>query len=593
MTARATDLPGLLSDAGIRLKRTMTPGSEHKVVCPKCHGGKTREESLSVRIDEDGRGATWNCKRGSCGYADGGKIARDRETPRDRTPEPERRVVPPPTVDPREQDRGAGLYAFWEKRAISRETVDAFGLYLAKRWFPEHAGLPSGEYPAMVFPYLIDGRLVNRKYRSAKKMFMQEKDALPSLFNIDAVTSLDRVVWVEGEPDVLAMHEAGYPQTVSLPNGAPAANVKNDEKRYLPLDTHAEMLAKVERFILAGDMDAPGLALREELARRLGRHRCWLVTWPEGCKDANDTLLKGGPALVQAAIEAAEPYPIQGVQRLSGDTLLKLRRQPPPAVMTTGCGALNQALAFPTEGRLIVFVGIPSHGKTSVARFVMVHTMEHHDRRWAVFSPEMQPWEQFVASCAEVFHGKQFWPDPTMPLVPAMSDDEIAFAERWFRHRLVMLVSDAEDDPPTIDWIIDRARACVLRDGVTDLLIDPWNEVEHSRGGMTEAEYVGRSLQRLKAFGLRHGCNIWILAHPPNLRPVKPGAPIEAPGIYDISGGANWANKADLAITIHTPAGENTKVLLRKARFRRFGQRGASAEMAFDRATGRYSTPIG
>lgn len=592
MTDRATDLPGLLVDAGIRLKRTMSPGSSHKVVCPKCHGGSDKELSLSVTIDEDGRGATWKCHRGSCGHQGGGKIADAEGTRRPARAEPERRVVPPPKVDPKDQDRGQGLYAWWERRGISRETVDVFGLYLAKHWFPEHGGLPQGEHPAIVFPYLVGGKIVNRKYRSTRKMFMQEKDALPSLFNVDAVTSPDRVVIVEGECDVLAMHEAGYPQTVSLPNGAPAANVQHDDKRYLPLDTHADLLAKVERFILAGDMDAPGLALREELARRLGRHRCWLVTWPEGCKDANDTLLKGGAALVQTAIEAAEPYPISGVQVLKDDTLLALRRRPPPATMTTGCGAADDAVRIPTEGRVIVVTGIPGGGKSAWVRFMMVHQMEHFDRRWAVFSPEMEPWEEFAASCAEVFHRKLFWPDPQAPLVPAMSEEEIKQATMWFKRRLVLLVSDSEDTAPTLDWWIDTVRALILRHGITDALIDPWNEMDHTRGGLTTAEYISRSLQRLNAFARRHGINVWIVNHPHSLRPARPGDTVQPPGLYDMDGGAAWANKGALILTVHRPTDNpNTQLIVRKSKFRRLGRRGAMAEMAFDAMTGVYSTP--
>ncbi|RVX00471.1 Primase-like protein [Vitis vinifera] len=40
-----------------------------------------------------------------------------------------------------------------------------------------------------------------------------------------------------------------------------------------------EYLEKASRIILATDGDAPGLALAEELARRLGRERCWRVKW--------------------------------------------------------------------------------------------------------------------------------------------------------------------------------------------------------------------------------------------------------------------------------------------------------------------------
>ena len=594
MTERATDLIGLLTDAGIRLKRTMAPGSAHKVMCPKCEGGRTREESLSVKIDDDGQGATWNCKRGSCGWSDGGKVANpDRSVPRQAPPK-ERRVVPPPPVAPQDMSRGASLYDWWAKRGISRETVDAFGIYVTKHWFPEHSGLPQGEHPAIVFPYVVGGKIVNRKYRSTKKMFMQEKDALPSLFNIDAVTSFDRVAWVEGEADVLAMHEAGYPQTVSLPNGAPAANVKNDDQRYAPLETHGDLLAKLERIILAGDMDEPGLALREELARRLGRHRCWLVTWPEGCKDANETLVKRGREGVLAAIEAAEPYPIQGVQTLRDDTLLALRRRPPPPTMTTGCGAADEAVRIPGEGRVIVVTGIPGSGKSKWVTFCMVHQMEHFDRKWAVFTPEMEPWPEYAAACAEVLQRKMFWPDPKLPLVPTMSEEDIRFATQWLRTRLFMLVSDSEDEAPTLDWWIDAVRALVLRHGITDALIDPWNEMDHTRGGMTMAEYISRSLQRLNAFARRHGVNVWIVNHPHSLKPARPGDPVQPPGLYDMDGGAAWANKGALILTVHRPADNpHTQLIVRKAKFRRLGRRGAMAELAYDEAIGTYSTPAG
>ena len=53
-------------------------------------------------------------------------------------------------------------------------------------------------------------------------------------------------------------------------------------------------LATAKMIILATDNDKAGRALREELAIRLGRTRCWYVEYPDGCKDANDVLQKYG-----------------------------------------------------------------------------------------------------------------------------------------------------------------------------------------------------------------------------------------------------------------------------------------------------------
>ena len=577
-------LPELLIEAGIRLKH-WTPGHTEHLDCPKCGGGNHHDRgSLAVTIDPDGDGATWICHRGSCAWTDGirtGSAARARPS----APAAPRKPVSHSVAA--ETNRPDWLYQFFAERQIGARTVHAFGCYAVDRRFGDV------ELPAMVFPYRWHGEVVNRKYRARgeKRGQQQEAGALPTLFNVDRLGDAPaEIVWVEGEPDVMALFECGIERAVSLKDGAPSeAKFNPEDKRFEALRTHADMLAKVKRIVLAGDMDGPGLALREELARRLGRHRCWLVTWPDGCKDACDVLRAYGPDGVTSAIAGAEPYPIDGLQRITADRLLALRRLPPPGTMTTGTRSTDLVLRLPTEGRLIVVTGVPNHGKTSWTRFVMVHTATDHGRRWAVFSPEMQPWEHFAAQCAEVYLGKPFWPTPGYD---SMTDPEIVEAGRWLGDRITMLVCDSEDEAPTMDWLLERARAAVLRDGVTDLLIDPWNEVDQTRGSLSETEFIGRSLQRFKAFGLRHGCNVWLIAHPAKPSLLKSGEKRPAPGPYDISGSSHWANKPDLGLTLHSPDLGGSELHLWKSRMRRWGKRGSVAAMDYNEVTGCYSTPI-
>jgi hypothetical protein len=79
------------------------------------------------------------------------------------------------------------------------------------------------------------------------------------------------------------------------------------------------------------------------------------------------------------------------------------------------------------------------------------------------------------------------------------------------------------DNPPlapTIDWILEKARAAVLRHGVRGLVIDPYNEVEHHRDRNMNAAALhqiveelaqGQRLERSRApgraaaAGRRHG----------------------------------------------------------------------------------------
>lgn len=390
----------------------------------------------------------------------------------------------------------------------------------------------------------------------------------PWLFNVEALAQTDEAVICRDRDEVSALSESGVIGAITVIGG----------KWLKVLAENSDSLNGLRKVTLA----LPDGPMREEMARRLGRHRCYLLD-----RAVADIYAEGSATSVLEALQQATPYPIEGVQRLTVGSLLKLRRQPAPTVMTTGTQSSDDILKLPTEGRLIVITGIPSHGKTSWTRFVMVHTASQHSRRWCVFSPESQPWEEFVAQCAEAHMGKPFYPTGN---IPSMTDEEIAEAEAFLRDRVTMLVSDAEDEAPTLDWLLERFRACVLRNGVTDCLIDPWNEVEQIRGDMSETDYIGRSLQRLKSFAFRHGCNVWIVAHPAKPAPTRPNEKPAAPGPYAINGSSHWANKTDLGLTIHSPDPGLAQLHLWKPRLRRWGVRGGVATMEYDQLTGVYRT---
>lgn len=572
----------ILSGAGIWLK-SQRPGRVEKIICPKCEGGRTKEKSLRVVIDEDGNGALWKCYRGGCGMSGGGRTTNGSRSTAGH--EVRQRPVGKP-VTPHAPDvtarRPDWFWSFWDDRKIGARVIEKFGVYAVRRRFDAET-----EGEAIVFPYVWRGELRNRKYRHYpnKHPMLQEKEALPTLFNADILDAFpETVCWVEGEPDVLALAECGIDDVVSLKDGAPA-KAENSGRRYDAMATHEIELARVRRFILAGDSDAPGQALHEELARRLGRHRCWAVTWPEGCKDAGETLVKHGPDKVKACIEEAMAWPIEGIEKVQEGTLAKHGKRVPPQTMTTGTAATDNVVKLPAEGRLIVVTGYPSSGKTAWCRFAMVHTAMNFGRRWCVFSPECQPWEDFIVSVAETYSGKPFWP---VLGYSKMSDAEIDAAERWLGDKVAMLVCDALEQTPTLDWLMTRLEAVVLRDGITDFLIDPWNEIIQERGEMTETDYIGASLQRLKAFGLRHGVNIWIVAHPAKPPPVRGNEVRGAPGPYDISSSSHWFNKADVGLTVHSPEPGKSELWLWKARFRRFGIRNKRATVLHDAVTGRY-----
>jgi twinkle protein len=128
-----------------------------------------------------------------------------------------------------------------------------------------------------------------------------------------------------------------------------------------------------------------------------------------------------------------------------------------------------------------------------------------------------------------------------------------------------------------------------LLHGIKGVVIDPWNEIDHAYSGLTEAQYLSKSLSKIRQFARRNGVHIWVVAHPRNLQKDDHGG-YRPPTMYEISGGAHWRNKADCGICIHREdyTRDETSVYVQKVRFREVGQPG-EAVLNFCRDTGTYS----
>lgn len=569
---------------GIR-PRKHTEG-EHRTTCPKCsHTRKKKTDPcLAVKIDGDG-GATWLCQH--CGWS--GNIASERYCYREPTFKRQHAAKPPHArpVPPENPEKPESMFQWFEGRGISQETVDDAGCYLTTQWFPR----TEKNERCIAFPYTRDGQLVNHKYRTQAKDFRQDKGAEPILYNVDAVAGTDTAIFVEGEMDVLSMIEAGYPATVSLPTGAPPegkAETDPDAKRYAALVNCETELAHVTKFVLAGDADGPGRGLMEELARRLGKERCWRVRWPAindaPCKDANQVLVEHGADVLRECIEAAEPYPIAGLHD-AGDfeaDVLALYRGERSKGLSTGWPRLDEHMTI-RPGDLSIVTGIPNHGKSEFVDALMVNMARLHGWGFAVCSFENGP-DEHIAKLAEKYAHAPFWKGPTH----RMDEASLRGAMGWVREHFMFIRAD--DEAPTVGWILEKARAAVLRHGVRGLVIDPFNEVEANRpSGMTETEYVSQILGKVRRFAQSNDVHVWFVAHPQKLRRDSAGGPVPVPTLYDISGSAHWANKSDFGITVHRPDETRpiTEIYIRKVRRKWLGKRGV-VSLSYSPATGEY-----
>ncbi|MGH7114917.1 MAG: toprim domain-containing protein [Stellaceae bacterium] len=232
--------------------------------------------------------------------------------------------------------------------------------------------------PCIAFPHVRRGELINIKFRALEgKAFAHIEGAEQILYGLDDIADSKTAIIVEGECDKLAAEEAGFCNVVSVPNGAPAA-VKVGEpapgdSKFSYLANCGDEIAGLDRIVLAADDDAPGRALTEELARRLGKERCWRVRWPDAgdapCKDANETLLRHGVQVLRECIENAEPYPIAGLYAAVDfvDEVLSLYRDGRRRGLSTGWASLDEHMTV-RPGEVSIVTGIPNSGKSEFNR---------------------------------------------------------------------------------------------------------------------------------------------------------------------------------------------------------------------------------
>ena len=111
--------------------------------------------------------------------------------------------------------------------------------------------------------------------------------------------------------------------------------------------------------------------------------------------------------------------------------------------------------------------------------------------------------------------------------------------------------------------------------------------MESEQGNRSETLYISQTLDKLTNFAQRNDILIILMAHPTKLPKNKDGV-IEVPTLYDISGSANFFNKADFGIVVHRDRINNTtEVHVQKVKFKHLGECG-TAIFKYNLNNGRY-----
>jgi twinkle protein len=458
---------------------------------------------------------------------------------------------------------------WFETRGISKQTLSDLRVGEGTEFMPQTGKSEN----TIQFNYYMGDQLINVKYRDGRKNFKLFKGAEKIFYNINSIVGYDSCIIVEGEMDVLAMHEAGIKNVISVPNGA---TLNSNNLEYL--DNCIDYLEDKTKIILAVDADEPGQALKQEFIRRLGAETCYLVDF-EDCKDANDYLLKYSKEQLRNVIDKCQPVPLEGVSTLRDieDELKDFVKNGFKPGYQIGIENFDKIFSTYT-GQFITVTGIPSSGKSDFVDQMCVGYNKNYGWKTAFASPENQP--TFLHAHKLM---RKVWQD--MPKANDIGNDKWNTVTDHVNDNFFFI----DMDKYSLEAVLRKGAELVKRKGIKCLVVDPFNKVRDTNANSDDVNrYTLEYLQKIEVFAKKYDVLVIIVAHPTKMYKDKDGK-IEEPTMYNIKGGGEWYDASYHGLLVHRDYEAKTvKAKVLKVKFQNLGENGAEAHFTWERKSGSF-----
>lgn len=564
--------------------------------CPECSSTRKKKTEKCMKV-------FWDTGLGQCCHC-GAKI--QLHTYKKKT---ERPIMKKPTVkcyakpaSPATGGISEKLEQYWKGRGISKETLKALNVHVSTEWMPQ----TKKEIPVMCFPYTRNGEHINTKYRGSYKndkgescrAFKMVTNAQKIAYNWDNVQDASTCIIVEGEPDVLTFHESGFKYCTSSPNGSTLHTVNTEW-----LDDSFEIFDNKEIIYLGMDNDSAGQNVQAELIRRLGASRIRIINYPEGCKDANEVLMKHGIEAVRNLIETAKEIPIENVLDFGHieDDLLKFYSEGHQSGYKTGVmPELDEVFSVYTK-QIIIWTGIPTHGKSEQVDQYVLGLCITNGFSAAYCSVENEPHYIHCDKILRKLAGKK-------TTYNNYGERDVLECGAWMYKRLSFIhktpstvIHDKGKVKPfvisetlqsssySLEFVLESAAELVRRKGIKILVLDPYNKIplKSAKGKVGTPEYTGEYMNVLDSFCKTFDVLIILVAHPVKM-PETNGV-FDIPNLYNVKGGGEFYDMTYHGLVTYRDITNQTvltKVL--KCKFNHLGQNGAAVRFRWDYETGRY-----
>jgi twinkle protein len=321
------------------------------------------------------------------------------------------------------------------------------------------------------------------------------------------------------------------------------------------------------------------------------------------CKDANDIARAVPPEALDAAIKKVcnecfekhvPPYVIQPSSLIK--SLVRVRDNTYANRIAINETALDSVMSL-VPGHAGIVTGIPGHGKSTFLSWYAYKRASIYGHKTVFWSPENDPVllssDILGMTAGRLIQGHA----GVAPMTDAEIEHYLKFVDEHFR-----VVEDSEEGSD-IDTILNQMLGAAMTMGKADLfVIDPLNMIKMpDTKNILEAQKIVYS--KISRFSRENNCFTALVAHPKKMderdAPRKTdddaseshgeeGAKkYRMPGMYSVSGSADFANMADLGLTVYRDDNKTT-IMNWKARRPFLGSLGASADLVFQPTSGRF-----
>lgn len=423
------------------------------------------------------------------------------------------------------------VYAYFEQRKISRETLDALDVR------------QDSEGNAVFNYYDTNDVLTMVKYKPSHKVqhgqakcwCQQNSDTAPLLFNMNRINVNSPLLICEGEPDCLSAIEAGFKNAVSVPLGSSNLHW---------IDENLEWLDQFESIIICADNDDAGVKMQKECVPRLGSWRTKVVDIPAVpigntgriTKDLNEILYVCGKDKVLELILDAKDSPVPSVADLSD---VEPTEYEDVDGVTTGLKAIDDELMRLFFGTLTIVSGQPGSGKSSLLTQLACNSLDNDIGTW-LFSGELpngveKSWFNYIfAGPRNITDAISRRGNPYKKIsTTTLAEINKTYKGRWHIYR--------DDYDNTLDKLIASMTDTVRKYGARCLILDNFMCID-TETSEEELRSQTDTIKKLIEFAKKYQVAVILVCHP---RKMDAGTNV---GIYDIAGTSNIVNLAHRTI---------------------------------------------